>query len=468
MAYYSSHRRSSAPRPFVAFLLVASFGILFAGCGGENPAEIPQADEFSFTAEDLAKVKELVGDGTGAFIPRLELQPEEQEDAGPPVLDVGNIERFHAMRQATEGGQDFFRVTNLFLNVRNAPRVTAGQLGSLDQSETVEVIEFVNAAWAKITFEAGENGEGYVASRYISKLVSEQQMAEERKKYEGLYFVDFGFLNVRKEPDANSEKLGELDGQSFVRPMSMDETWARVPFQDGEGYVATQYLTPFLPNFLVRQGTFDLPVVHFRLSGEGVLDAMPAQLDALKSGGYTLETMRELYQLLLKQEERDVRLQPGTVLIAVSEVTSENIREVSDVLRASGVDATLFLEGKMLGSGGIDQKQIMTLLANGHDLQSAAHTGDDLRSLTNAQVELELSQSKQLLEKITKKKVFAVAYPMGGVNDRVARNAAEVGYLLGLSNSPDTSFERTQLLRMPSIVVKASMTPEDLVSLVSQ
>jgi hypothetical protein len=74
----------------------------------------------------------------------------------------------------------------------------------------------------------------------------------------------------------------------------------------------------------------------------------------------------------------------------------------------------------------------------------------------------------QLLEQVTKKKIIAVAYPLGGVNDRIARKAGEVGYLLGLSITPDSSFERTQLLRMPSFVMKVSTTPEDLLSMVSQ
>ena len=464
MAYYSTSRRSSSPRPFVGFLLVASFGILFAGCGGTEKTDIPQADDFSFTADDLARVKELAGDGSGAFIPRLELAPEQEGASGPPVIDVGSIDKFNAMRTASDGEQDMFRVTNAFLNVRSEPRVTATQIGRLERSESIQVLEFIDAAWAKVLLNGKE---GYVASRYISKLVSETQLAEEKKKYEGMYFVDFGFLNVRKDADANSEKLGELAGQSFVRPLTKDEVWARIPYNDGDGYVAAQYLTQFLPNFLVRQGSFNLPVVHYKISAEGMLDAMPDHIAAMKNGGYTIWTMSDFYQLLLHQEEKDIRLNPNTVILAVSDITNDNVKDLSAILRASGVDATLYLQGQYL-SGGIDQKQLMTLIANGHDLQTAGHTGDDLRSLTNAQVELELSQSKQLLEQITKKKVISVAYPMGGVNDRIARKAGEVGYLLGLSIAPDTHFERTQLLRMPSLVIKASMTSEDLISLVSQ
>lgn len=460
MAYYRTQRRNS-PSPFIGFLLVASFGILFAGCSG--PAEeIPQADSVTFSMEDIEKVKELASDGTGALVPRLELNPELEGESLPPVIDVGTIGTFNAIRKSTDDSDDVFRVTNAFLNVRAEPRVTATQIGRLERSDSVEVIEFVNAAWAKIAYEEGE---GYVSSRYISKLVSEQQLAKEREKYDGLYFVDFGFLNVRKEADTNSEKIGELSGQSFVRPMAIDEVWARVPFEDGDGYVAVQYLTPFLPNFLVRQSTFNLPVAHFHLDSNGILDQMPEQIAAIKSAGAQLWTMRDLYDLLLAQEERDVRLDPNVVILAVSDITADNVQDVSDVLRASGVSATLFLETGQIGQGAIEQSDIVTLLANGHDIQPAGHSGDDLRSLTNAQVELELSQSMKLIADATKSDVFAIAYPLGGVNDRVAKKAAEVGYLLGLSSTPDTSFERSQLLRIPSVIPKTSTSGDDLVDL---
>ncbi|PIR53701.1 hypothetical protein COU75_04655 [Candidatus Peregrinibacteria bacterium CG10_big_fil_rev_8_21_14_0_10_42_8] len=467
MAYYRTTRRNnSTPRPFVAFLLVASFGILFAGCGGKEPVDIPQADEFTFTAEDLSRMKDLARNGTGAFIPRLELEAEPLDPTDtPPVLDIGTVRKFNAIRTSTSDAKNTFRVTNAFLNVRSAPQVTANQIERLDQGDSVEVVEFVNAGWAKVLVS---DKEGYVASRYISKIVSEDQLQSEKKKYEGMYFVDFAFLNVRKEPDSGSEQIGELQSQTFVRPLSIDDVWARIPFGESDGYVARQYLSPFLPNFLVRQNSYSLPIVHYRLANEGVLDAMPGHIDALKKDGYTLWTMKDLYELLEKQEERDVRLNPKTVVIAVSDITKDNVREISDVLRASGVSATLFLQTSTLGSDSIDQKQVLTLLANGHDIQSNGHTGDDLRSLTNSQIELELGQSKKILEEMINRDVFAIAYPLGGVNDRIAKTAEEMGYLLGLSASQDRSFERTQFLRMPSLIVKSTTTNDDLLSMIKE
>src|SRR5690606_13442462 len=98
---------------------------------------------------------------------------------------------------------------------------------------------------------------------------------------------------------------------------------------------------------------------------------------------------------------------------------------------------------------------------------SGAHSGDDLRSMTNSQVELELHQSRQMLEDYSDSEVFAVSYPWGGVNDRVMQVAGASGYLFGVGASPDRWFTRAQFLQMPSLLVSGSMTEDDMLRLVT-
>jgi len=458
-------------RPLVAFLLVASFGILFAGCGGAETSEIPQADSFTFTAEDLARMKELVATpppmmagGSGAGLPYLVPLPQEEEPKEEiPVLDVRTQAQYTAIRSGAESGKDLYRVTNEFLNVRAAPKITSEQLQRLEQGASVDVVEFENAAWAKIRLANAK--EGYVSARYIGKVVAEADLAAEKKKFEGLYFVDFGFLNVRKEPDGDSEKIGELPGQTFVRPLSMDAVWARIPFGDSFGYVSVQYLSPFVPSFLVRQDAFTLPVLHYRLAQPEVLEGLPAHVAALQKEGYTFKTIRSFAEVLLQQQERDVRIAPKTVILAISDVTSDTLKAVSETVKSAGVPVTVFVRTEEVG-GSISLQNVLSLQANGADIQSASHTGDDLRSLTNSQVELELSQSRKLLQDATKKTVYAVAYPIGGVNERVADKAEAAGYLLGISSAQGISFKRNNLLQMPSVVVKSSTTADEVLAAV--
>lgn len=445
----------------VAFLLVASFGILFAGC---TPKE-KEVDEFTFTEEDVARFRELASDadissGTGA-----EINLTASGVSSVPVLDLSLKPTYDLLRTGVAaGGENVYTVTNDVLNVRAEARTNAANLETLRRGDSVSMIEFTDAAWAKIKTASGK--EGFVAHRYIAKPTSEEKLGDEKKKFENMYFVDFGFLNVRKGPDAQSEKIGELPGQSFVKPLTIDSEWAKVPFNGQEGYVSSSYLSPFLPNFLVRQDTFTLPIVHYRLTDPALLAELPKQLDALKAAGIRIITLRSFYDLLLQQQERDVRVDPNTIVLAISDVDAESMAEVSDILRASGVVATVFIPTRNLGLTGITEKNVLTYMANGLDLQSGTHMGEDLRSLTNAQVELELKQSRQLLNQYTRKEIYAVSFPRGGVNDRVMQKAAEAGYLFGISSGKSRTFSRSEFLKAPSLVVTAGMTNEEIIKFV--
>ncbi|MDD5469556.1 MAG: SH3 domain-containing protein [Candidatus Peribacteraceae bacterium] len=473
---YHIRRHSTATlRPLIGFLLIASFGILFAGCADSRPDEGAAEEEFTFTADDLARFRELARNaqeeveqrtGTGTFVPRLGEEQQEQEiTGGVPVLDLSNVKAFNELRQGPGAtGGNLYKVTNEFVNVRSDPRVTAAAVGRLVKGDSLEVLDFADAAWAHVRLPSG-GVEGYVSTRYIAKLVSEENLPQEKAAFDGMYFVNFGFLNVRKSPDTGSEKVGELPGQTILKPISMDDVWARVSFQGKEGYAAREYLEPFLPNFLVRQEQYSLPILHYRLAEGAFTGGLAEHINSLRAAGYTFITLRDFYSLVLSQEQRDVRLEPKRIILAFSDVTPEALQDVSSILLASRTPATFFISGKHLGLGGITEKQVLTLLANGFDLQSGAHSGDDLRAMTNAQVELELQQSRKLLEDMTKRPVVAVAYPWGGVNDRVMAKAADLGYLFGIGVAPKAQFTRAEFLQLPSLLVSGGMTGEDVLLL---
>ncbi len=356
-----------------------------------------------------------------------------------------------------------YHVTNTFVNVRSQPGTGAGSIGRLNQGDAVDVAGFVNAAWAKVTMPVGKTG--YLSTRYIGKAVTEDRLKDEQKRYANVYYVNFAFVNVRQSPQNGSPKIGKILSQEFVKPLDIQNGWAHVTFQGGDGYVSMQYLAPFSPVFIVRQDTYHLPVFLYDASQDGTLDQLAAHAAALKQAGVKLITLRSFHDLLLAQQQRDIRLPPGSAVIAVTGLTPANIKRVSDTLYGNSIPATLFLQTRYVGISGITQKQFATLVADNFDIQSEGHLGDDLRALTNSQVTLELEQSRALLEQMTHAAVSAVHYPQDGVNDRVMQKALEAGYLMGITSTPDNSFSRDQLLRMPSYTVTGSMTAGDVVKL---
>lgn len=468
--------RKTVSGPLVAFLLIAGLGIMFAGCASKVAVktETSAGDEFAFTEEDVARFHRLAQglSETGATVPvqrtgssALAVAPGSAP-ATPATLDLSMAHTYGAVRRGEkEMGDNLYKVTNDILRVRAEPSTNAALLITLRDGDALAVVEFINGEWAKVKLADGKTT-GFVASRYIAKVVNDERLTEEEKAFAGLYYVNFTFVNVRAAADQQSEKLGEIPGRQFVHPLSRDGEWARVLFNGQEGYVSTKYLSPFRPNFLVRQGNFTLPILLYSLDQKGALGAVIAHAKKLKETGANTMAMRDFRDLVLAQEKRDVRLPPKSVVLAIAGATPENVKATSDALTGNKIRATLFVQTQHVGLSGITEKMLQTLSANGLDVQSGGHMGDDLRGLTTAQIKLELEQSRGMLERATGQPVFAVLFPQGGVNDRVVELAAGAGYLFGISNMPEAAFTRDQFLRLPAYEVKGSMTPDDAVKLV--
>jgi peptidoglycan/xylan/chitin deacetylase (PgdA/CDA1 family) len=479
--------RSRSPVPF--FFLLLSFGVLFVGCGSQEPENA--FDSFTFTDKDLSEVHTLSNSGvvkqagSSATIPSgVTILGASGSSTLPPVLQVGTASGiaittsvltpaaseekkrlYTSLRTAvSEDGRDLYRVNNAFLNVRSQMDASSRLVVQLHRGDMVQVVDIPNAAWAKVKLLSGQDG--FVSFRYIAKVTTEEKLATEKKKFEGKYFVDFQFLNVRQEPSSQSIKVAEIPGQTIIRPLSMNGEWARVSWDGKEGYASRQYLRAFQPTFLVRQDAYTLPILRYSADDSASIAALPKHIAFLQSKGYAIKPLSLLMDTVLAQESKDTRIPPNTASLTITSVTAKNIRVVSDALGKAKVTATLFVLTKDIGISGITEKMALTILANGHELQSGGHTGDDLRSLTDSQLGLELNQSKKLLEDLTKREVYALAYPRGGVNDRVMEKMANAGYLFGAADSSDRQFTRAAFLRLPGLLITGVMSAEDVLKLV--
>lgn len=75
-------------------------------------------------------------------------------------------------------------------------------------------------------------------------------------------------------------------------------------------------------------------------------------------------------------------------------------------------------------------------IAQTHSIGSHTHRHQSLATLNLEQSRLELSESKSILEKITKKSINTISYPYGGpttINDAVLQVAKSVGYKIGFT-----------------------------------
>ncbi len=448
---------------------------MLAGCKG--PEDVSENQDFIFTQENVDEAHQLAqdaangaiatGSGSIPYLEPIDAGTGAQKD-GELVLDLSMIGTYKSIRTGQVGSdKQIFRVTNEFLNVRDNPSTTAGSVVRLNEGDSVEVLGFVNAGWAQVKIPSGQTG--FVSVRYIAKMTSDDKLEMEKKHYAGRYFVSYGFVNMRKGPTQDSEKIGEIPGQTIVKPVSIEGGWAKVTYNEQTGYVAMSYLSPFMPVFLVRQNTYTLPVLHYQLvkgQEEEILKSLSSHVTELKQQGEKFITFSAFHDLLVDQQKQDVRLDPKNIIVAITGITPENVRTVSDGLNAAGINATLFIQTRYIGLSAITQKTLLTLIANGFDIASNTHTGDDLRALTNAQVDLELKQSRKIIQDLTGKNVSAIAYPQGGSNARVMELAGDAGYLLGLGSGSERTFTRDQMLNIPGIDIFPNMTADEVVKLV--
>lgn len=98
------------------------------------------------------------------------------------------------------------------------------------------------------------------------------------------------------------------------------------------------------------------------------------------------------------------------------------------ILKKYGVKATVFLI-TLPADGHLTDDEIAEMASSGLvSFGSHTDTHRDLTSLSEDELISELSESKEKIEKITKKKAAALSYPYGAHDDKVAAAAKKCGY----------------------------------------
>ena len=116
------------------------------------------------------------------------------------------------------------------LNVRTGPGTSYDKIGTLSKGSKVEVVE-ESDGWSKIKFN---DGYGYVSTSYLTET------PEESVK---IMYTTPESLNVRTGPGTSYDKIGTLSKGSKVEVVEESDGWSKIKFNDGYGYVSTNYLS---------------------------------------------------------------------------------------------------------------------------------------------------------------------------------------------------------------------------------
>jgi GH25 family lysozyme M1 (1,4-beta-N-acetylmuramidase)/uncharacterized protein YgiM (DUF1202 family) len=133
---------------------------------------------------------------------------------------------------------EWYRSTATTLNVREGPSINDTVVGSLPFNSVVKALEQnADGTWVKI-FRDSDDLTGWCSASYLEPTTP---VAEEQNWYQ----VTASTLNVRKEADKNSDKLGSLSSGQIVVGFetNADGSWARIQSFTGlTGWCATAYL----------------------------------------------------------------------------------------------------------------------------------------------------------------------------------------------------------------------------------
>jgi peptidoglycan/xylan/chitin deacetylase (PgdA/CDA1 family) len=187
-----------------------------------------------------------------------------------------------------------------------------------------------------------------------------------------------------------------------------------------------------------------------------------AELSALHRGGYRTISQAQLFDALYK----GAALPNKPVIISVDDGYVDDVTRILPALERFHMVATFFvITGRMTEPGFLTPSQVRELDRAGMDIGDHTAHHVDLRLLTPAQLRMETSGSRHVLERVLGHPVYFFAYPFGDYNAAVLAAVREAGFTMAYTTAAGITESTSAPLTMPRVHVGRSETPSGLVSL---
>jgi len=151
--------------------------------------------------------------------------PENPSDEETPVVE--NPEEEETVVSSAK--------TTATVNVRASDSEKSDKLGKLASGTKVTVVEQKVNGWTHIQYE---NLDGYIKSEFLKV-----EKNEKVKPGEAIGEVTATTnVNVRKEANQNSEKLGIISGGTTIELLERQGEWCKINYQGQVGYVKAEFV----------------------------------------------------------------------------------------------------------------------------------------------------------------------------------------------------------------------------------
>lgn len=127
-----------------------------------------------------------------------------------------------------------------YVNVRSGPNTDSNIVGKMYDGSVAQIQSTAgeNNEWFQVV---SGNVEGYIKAEYF---IYGEDAAKVIDEYVTRYaVVQADRLNVRKEPDISSNRIGYIDNGEKAKLIEWGDEWSKVSYSEKEGFVATEYIT---------------------------------------------------------------------------------------------------------------------------------------------------------------------------------------------------------------------------------
>ncbi|MFD1705509.1 N-acetylmuramoyl-L-alanine amidase [Siminovitchia sediminis] len=313
-----------------AFLIMFILISMIAGCS-KDPSPVISDTETATIAGEVVNVREKPGTSYSIItqIHQGETYPviDKKNDWIEIKLDseeTGWIAGWLATVQAGETIQKAGVVTVQQLNVRSKPSTDSEAVGTLQEGDTVHVLDEENG-WMKIFYHSST---AWVSDRYIQIQANEQ--SENHSRIAENIMVLHDDSNVRKKPDIQSNIVGQAHAGEIYQVLDEQDGWFQIETTKGKkGYIPEWIVSSTDRPAGIRKngkGLSDQLIVID--AGHGGHDQGAAGINGTIEKELTLETAKLLKKklekagadiLLTRSSDQYVPLQQRTMMAAENE-----------------------------------------------------------------------------------------------------------------------------------------------------
>lgn len=172
------------------------------------------------------------------------------------------------------------------LNVRREPDSSSERIGALPYGAAVEILEGVDG-WYRISYEGMP---GYISALYVSATQPPTKATTPTTTLpaDTILYVTANKLNVRREPSATGDLLGQLLYGDTVQLVGTLDGWYEIKYNGSTAYISAQYASVTPPS-----GVTAVPTTTATKAPSGQYP--DASIPPLK-GGLTEAQQKELYE----------------------------------------------------------------------------------------------------------------------------------------------------------------------------